>query len=128
MAQLDQLIDAMLSHRAEALLLRTGSKPCLLLDGAERTIVKTPLNAAQVSRLTAEIAPSEHRSTVAGGRAASFTYDRGGQTVVSSPRRRPSPLLHPQHAHPSHLPRLPRWWRPHPPPTWTDLPRPSPRL
>jgi twitching motility protein PilT len=81
MAQLDQLIDAMLAHQAEALLLRSGRKPCLLLDGAERTIVKTPLNASQLSRLTAEIAPSEHRSTVAQGGVASFAYDRGGQTV-----------------------------------------------
>jgi len=81
MAQLDQLIDAMLTHQAEALLLRSGHKPCLLIDGAERTIVKTPLNAQQVSRLTAEIAPSEHRSTVTQGGVVSFAYDRGGQTV-----------------------------------------------
>ena len=98
MAQLDQLIDAMLTHKAEALLLRAGSKPCLLLDGAERTIVKTPLNASQISRLAAEIAPSEQRSTVGAGGVASFAYDRGGRTVQVEIGEGPQLRVRPQTA------------------------------
>ena len=81
MAQLDQLIDSMLSNKAEALLLRSGRKPCLLMKGAEHAIVKTPLTSAQLSSLAAEIAPPAARSTVAGGGVASFAYDCRGKNV-----------------------------------------------
>ena len=36
MAQLDQLIRAMLTHGAEALVLEPEHRPCLILEGAER--------------------------------------------------------------------------------------------
>ena len=81
MAQLDQLINAMLQHSAEALVLQPGQKPSLLINGAQRPIVKSVLTAAHVSRLTAEIAPDEHRAAVAAGGQATFDYTVGGKTV-----------------------------------------------
>jgi twitching motility protein PilT len=81
MARLDQLIDAMLQHGAEALVLQPGQRPSLLLDGALRPIVKSALTAANISRLAAEIAPSEHRPAIDAGGAAAFAYDVGGRGV-----------------------------------------------
>jgi len=80
-AQLDQLIEAMFEHQAEALVLQPGQRPSLLLAGTERPIVKSALVAAHVSRLAAEIAPSDQRAAVAAGGVASFDYKLGGQTV-----------------------------------------------
>jgi twitching motility protein PilT len=81
MAQLDQLISAMLQHEAEALVLQPGQKPSLVLGGTERPIVKSALTAAHVSRLTAEIAPADQRAAVAAGDETSFNYAVGGRMV-----------------------------------------------
>ena len=78
MPQLDQLINAMVKHKAEALILQHGQKPALLMDGTQRSIVKTALAAAQVSQLVAAIAPGEERVTVAGGGKSSFVYELAG--------------------------------------------------
>ena len=78
MPQLDQLIQILVKHNAEALILQSGQKPALLMDGAERSIVKTALAGGQVSQLAAEIAPAEERGTVAGGGSSSFTYEMAG--------------------------------------------------
>jgi twitching motility protein PilT len=75
MPQLDQLINAMVRHKAEALILEDGQKPALLMDGTERSIVKTALAAAQISQLIAEIAPGKERLTLAGGGESNFTYE-----------------------------------------------------
>jgi len=82
MAQLDQLIKAMLQHEAQALVLQPGQKPSLLLDGSERPIVKSALTAAHVARLTAEIAPEDQRATVANGSPTRFDYVIEGKTVT----------------------------------------------
>jgi twitching motility protein PilT len=81
MAQLDRLIEAMIKNGAQALLLEPGHKPALLVGGARRPIVATPLQAQQVARLLAEIAPQAERAGVAGGQAACFTYATDGATV-----------------------------------------------
>ena len=78
MPQLDQLIHAMVKHTAEALILQHGQKPALLMDGMQRSVVKTALAAAQISKLVAEIAPGEERVTVSGGGETSFVYELAG--------------------------------------------------
>ena len=78
MPQLDQLINAMIRHNAEALILQHGQKPALLMEGTERPIVKKALAAAQISKLVVEIAPGEEREAVAGGGTSSFTYELAG--------------------------------------------------
>ena len=78
MPQLDQLINAMVKHKAEALILQPGQKPSLLMDGTERSIVKTALAAPQISQLVVEIAPDEERARVAAGSNSSFTYEMAG--------------------------------------------------
>ncbi len=42
MAQLDQIIDALIKHKADALALAQGQKPALLLGGTTRPVTKTP--------------------------------------------------------------------------------------
>jgi twitching motility protein PilT len=73
-AQLDQLIRAMLNRGAESLVLAPDCKPCLVLGGAERPITKTALTDAHVKRLTAEIAPADQAGALASGAPARFTY------------------------------------------------------
>ena len=85
MPQLDQLIHAMVKHNAEALILQHGQKPALLMDGTERSIVKTALAAAQISQLVAEIAPGEERGSVADGGDSSFTYELAGSPFHINP-------------------------------------------
>jgi twitching motility protein PilT len=81
MARLDQLINAMLQHSAEALVLEPGHKPSLLMNGSERPIVKSTLTAAHVLQLAAEIAPPDHRPIVEAGGLTSFVYELGGQRI-----------------------------------------------
>jgi len=95
MAQLDQLINAMLQHKAEALVLQPGQRPSLLLDGTERPVVKSTLTAAHVSRLTAEIAPTEHRPAVEAGGVATFSYDLAGSTVNVEVSHGPKAVVRP---------------------------------
>lgn len=95
MAQLDQLIEAMLQHSAEALVLQRDHKPCLLMGGAERPIVKTALAADHVSRLAAEIAPGEQSAAIAGGGTGSFAYVVNGSTVQVEITAGPKAVIRP---------------------------------
>jgi twitching motility protein PilT len=95
MARLDQLIAAMFQHDAEALVLRPGSKPSLLMDGSERPIVKSTLAASHVAQLTAEIAPGEHRSAIAAGGVASFVYELDGRRVDVEVSEGPQAIVRP---------------------------------
>jgi twitching motility protein PilT len=98
MARLDQLISAMLQHGAEALVLEPGHKPSLLMNGSERPIVKSTLTAAHVTQLAAEIAPAEHRPTVAAGGLTSFVYELGGQTIDVEMTEGPKAVIRPRAA------------------------------
>ena len=95
MAQLDQIINALIKHKADALALAQGQKPALLLGGTTRPVTKTPLDGAQVSRLVAEIAPEDQQSTVASGGEADFVYTCGGTTVQVEVRRGPRVVIRP---------------------------------
>ena len=75
MAQLDQLINAMIKHGAEALVLLNNQKPTLVMEGTERPIVKTPLGAGQINQLVAQIAPGDQ---LAEGQAGNFRYELAG--------------------------------------------------
>ena len=81
MPQLDRLIEALIKHRAEALVLEEGQKPSLLMAGSRRPIVATPLSAGQVAGLVAEIASQEDRQALAAGRPVAFSYAPDGTTV-----------------------------------------------
>ena len=67
MAQLDLLIGALIKHNADSLVLANGQRPSLLMDGALRPVVKGVLEAAHVSRLVAEIAPTDQQDAVGAG-------------------------------------------------------------
>jgi len=101
MAQLDQLIKAMLQHDAGALVLQPGSKPSLMLNGSARPIVKSELTAAHVSRLTAEIAPPDRRETIAGGGTAEFDYTIEGKTVAVAVTAGPKTEIRPARVRPA---------------------------
>ena len=102
MPQLDPLIQAIHQHEAEALVLDRDKRPYLLIQGAERAIVKSPLPAAHVSRLTAEIAPTELRERITAGSALGFDYTLEGRAfaveVAAGPRVviRPAPSAVPR--------------------------------
>jgi twitching motility protein PilT len=81
MAQLDQLIGAMFRHSAEAVMLAEGEKPALVIDGSARPVAKQSLDASQVLRLVAEVAPATHRERVDAGIATRFAYEGAGTTV-----------------------------------------------
>jgi twitching motility protein PilT len=81
MAHLDQLIGAMLQHNAESLILSDGERPALVLGGSPRPVVRTALQAAQVTRLVEEIAPADQRNAVAAGLEVSFGYSYEGRDV-----------------------------------------------
>jgi twitching motility protein PilT len=81
MAQLDPLIGALVKHGAEALVLQYGEKPSLVLSGARRPIVATPLTGQQVARLLAEISPADQRGAAATGQPVRFTYLTDGVVV-----------------------------------------------
>jgi twitching motility protein PilT len=100
MARLDQLINAMLQHGAEALVLQPGHKPSLLMNGSERPIVKSALTPTHVSQLAAEIAPAEHRPTVEAGGVTSFAYEVGGRRVDVEMSEGPRAIIRPGTAAP----------------------------
>jgi twitching motility protein PilT len=81
MSQLDRLIDAMVQHAAEALVLAAGQQPALSKAGAQRPIVKNVLDAEQVTRLLAEVAPAAEREALALGQTADFVYLQGDRSV-----------------------------------------------
>ena len=81
MPQLDRLIGALVKYDAEALLLRDGDRPALLIGGTTRPIVNTALTDAQLLALLQEIAPDEHREALGSGRDFAFVYAGDGATV-----------------------------------------------
>jgi len=68
MAKLDQLIDALVKHSAESLVLNEGTKPALIINGSSRPIVKTELDISQMRQLAAEVTPSHQRDDVMAGK------------------------------------------------------------
>ena len=81
MPQLNRLIGALVKHRAEALILEDGKKPTLLMGGAQRPIVATPVTAAQMTHLVSEIAPQKYHAALDAGQPVAFSYVSDGATV-----------------------------------------------
>ena len=79
MARLDQLIDALVKHSAESLVLTEGAKPALIIDGSSRPIVKTAVDISQMRQLAAEVTPSHLQDEVLAGNELNFIY--GGASM-----------------------------------------------
>jgi twitching motility protein PilT len=75
MAQLDRLLAAVISNRAEALTLDEGDPAKLDTQGASRAVTKSPLTAQQVVGLVKEIAPAEVGRQIDMSRAVTFAYE-----------------------------------------------------
>ncbi len=87
MAQLDRLLSAMVSHRANALRLDESEVAELEIAGAPRPVSKTPLSGAQVVALLREIAPAAAMASLDAGQDASFGYvSEDGAFTVNATR------------------------------------------
>ena len=86
MPQLDRLLSAVISNRADALTLDEGDPAKLETQGAARAVTKSPLSAQQVVGLVKEIAPPEAARQLDAARAVTFTYEStdGAFTVRAS--------------------------------------------
>src|SRR5690348_6967516 len=74
MPQLDRLLSAVISNRAEALTLDEGDPAKLEVQGNARPVTKSPLTAQQVVGLLKEIAPPDAGRQLDTAKAATFTY------------------------------------------------------
>ena len=74
MPQLDRLLSAVISNKADALRLDEGDPAKLELQGSARAVTKSPLTAQQVIGLLKEIAPPEAGRQLDTTRSATFTY------------------------------------------------------
>ena len=74
MPQLDRLLSAVISNKADALTLDEGDPAKLEVQGTSRPVTKSPLTAHQVIGLLKEIAPPDAGRQLDSTRAASFTY------------------------------------------------------
>ncbi|HKW48226.1 MAG TPA: PilT/PilU family type 4a pilus ATPase [Gemmatimonadaceae bacterium] len=77
MPQLDRLLSAVISNKADALTLDEGDPAKLEVQGAARAVTKSPLTAQQVIGLLKEIAPPEAGRQLDTTRSATFTYTFG---------------------------------------------------
>ena len=74
MAQLDRLLSAVVTNRADALTLDEGDPAKLEAQGGARAVTKSPLTAQQVLGLLKEIAPPDAGRQLEAVRMATFTY------------------------------------------------------
>jgi len=95
MARLDPLISAMLQHSADGLVVAAGRQPSLSMNGSERTCAKQVLEAAAVSELLAEIAPTAARSAILAGSPTTFVYSGAGNPVHVDVKPGPAAYLRP---------------------------------
>jgi twitching motility protein PilT len=77
MPQLDRLLSAVISNKADALTLDEGDPAKLELQGATRAVTKSPLTAQQVIGLLKEIAPPDAGRQLDTTKTANFTYTFG---------------------------------------------------
>ena len=78
MAQLDPLLRVFLQHAADELLLVDGEQPSLVMGGASRPIVKSPLDGRQIQNLLEEITPAAERTALMAGLRTCFPYTIDG--------------------------------------------------
>jgi len=74
MPQLDRLLSAVISNKADALTLDEGDPAKLEVQGAARAVTKSPLTAQQVVGLLKEIAPPDAGRQLDTTKSAAFTY------------------------------------------------------
>src|SRR5689334_23021468 len=74
MPQLDRLLSAVISNKADALRLDEGDPAKLEVQGASRPVTKSPLTAQQVVGLLKEIAPPDAGRQLDTTKSAAFTY------------------------------------------------------
>src|SRR3954451_14745488 len=74
MPQLDRLLSAVISNKADALTLDEGDPAKLELQGSARAVTKSPLTAQQVIGLLKEIAPPDAGRQLDAIKSATFTY------------------------------------------------------
>lgn len=74
MPQLDRLLSAVISNKADALTLHEGDPAKLEVQGATRAVTKSPLTAQQVIGLLKEIAPPDAGRQLDTTKSATFTY------------------------------------------------------
>src|SRR5689334_13960463 len=74
MPQLDRLLSAVISNKADALRLDEGDPAKLEVQGGARAVTKSPLTAQQVIGLLKEIAPPDAGRQLDTAKSATFTY------------------------------------------------------
>jgi twitching motility protein PilT len=75
MPQLDRLLSALISNRADALTLDEGDPAKLETQGASRAVTKSPLTSQQVVGLVKEIAPADAARQLDMTHAVTFAYE-----------------------------------------------------
>lgn len=75
MAQLDRLLSAMITNRADAILLAENDVARMLVQGEERPVTKSPLTVAQIVALLREVAPADAVAHLDAGTSTTFRYD-----------------------------------------------------
>src|SRR5438874_5592306 len=74
MPQLDRLLSAVITNKADALTLDEGDPAKMEMQGASRAVTKSPLTAQQVVGLLKEIAPPDAGRQLDTAKSAAFTY------------------------------------------------------
>jgi Tfp pilus assembly ATPase PilU len=86
MAQIDRLLAAVVSQRADGLRLAGDDAVHLVSGGDVRPLTRQALTAQQIVALLREIAPDEAAREIEAGRAVSFRYASGDGRFVAELR------------------------------------------
>src|ERR671937_2696139 len=77
MAQFDRLLAAMVSNKADSLVLEDGDLVKVEIAGQLRPLTKAPLTAPQIVALLKEIAPAEAKQHIEANKPATMAYVSG---------------------------------------------------
>ena len=75
MAQLDRLLSAMITNRADAIHLAENDVARMLVQGEQRPVTRAPLTVAQIVALLREVAPADAVAHLDAGTPTTFRYD-----------------------------------------------------
>ena len=82
MAQFDRLLAAMISNKADSLVLSDGDLVKVEIGGQLRPLTKSPLTAPQILALLKEIGSPESVKLLDAGKPATLTYVSGDGAFV----------------------------------------------
>src|SRR5213593_1500960 len=82
MAQFDRLLAAMVSNKADSLVLEDGDLVKVEVAGQLRPLTKAPLTGPQIVALLKEIAPTEAKQHIEGNKPATMSYVTGDGAFV----------------------------------------------